>query len=142
MVAVSWVAMACALVARNPNMATVHAILRVFLLPILAFAVIVGPLPFQPVMAGPGDFKWAFVLGCWVATGLAADLVFGGLAWRRLHTRFRQLAAQPSTPARAQPPRPADTGAPHTVSEIPRFQHLLTGLPSPPHPVRTTPPNA
>jgi ABC-type transport system involved in multi-copper enzyme maturation permease subunit len=113
MVAVSWVAMACALVARNPNMATVHAILRVFILPLLAFAVIVGLLAFQPVVAGPEDLKWAFVLGCWVATGLVADLAFGGLAWRRLHTRFRQLATQPSAPARPQSPRPADTGAPH-----------------------------
>ncbi len=94
MVAVSWVAMDCALVARNPGVATVRAVVRVFILPLVAFWVIVAPMTSLAALAGLEQFTWQFYLGCWLGTGMVADVAFGGRAWRRLETRFRQLAAQ------------------------------------------------
>lgn len=108
MVAVSWVAMDCALVARNPGMATVSAIMRIFVIPLVAFAVIVGALASYTAMLNRPEFTWRAYLGWWFFLGIAADAGFGGLAWRRLHTRFRQLASERFTSGLAAAPPSAD----------------------------------
>ena len=40
-----------------------------------------------------GGLGWKFWLAVWVGIGLAADLLLGLIAWRKLQTNFRQLAA-------------------------------------------------
>ena len=42
---------------------------------------------------------WEFYLALWVGLGLAADLLFGLMAWWQLRTRFRELALRRFNPA-------------------------------------------
>jgi ABC-type Na+ efflux pump permease subunit len=94
MIAVSWVAMACALVAKTPNLAAVQAIARVLIMPSVVFAVVSGSAIPLTALAGHPEPGWRFYVGWWFGLGIAADLGYGFAAWHRLHTRFRQLASQ------------------------------------------------
>jgi len=103
MIAVSWVAMAGALVAKSPNLATVQAIVRVLIMPLVVFAAVAGCAIALASLQGHPEPDWRLYLGLWFGLGLAADMGFGFAAWRRLHTRFRQLAAQGfSSPKQSQ----------------------------------------
>jgi ABC-type transport system involved in multi-copper enzyme maturation permease subunit len=94
MIAVSWVAMARALVAKSPSLATVQAIVRVLLVPLVVFGVVAGGAVAVAAVQGHPEPGWRLYLGLWFGLGLAADLGYGFAAWRQLHTRFRQLATQ------------------------------------------------
>ena len=94
MVAVSWVAMACALVARTPNLATVNAVVLILILPPVVYAIIAGTVTAYCALMTHPPPGWPFYLGWWFGVGLAADLAFGLSAWSSLHTRFRQLATR------------------------------------------------
>jgi ABC-type transport system involved in cytochrome c biogenesis permease component len=96
LLALGWVAMACALTAKNQNQATLRAIWRILILPWLVGAAVVmigqgwAGLVLDKVWV-PG---WRFYLRLWFWLGLGADLGFGLWAWWLLRTRFRQLALQ------------------------------------------------
>lgn len=82
-----------ALAARSPAYAASLTVLFVMFLPGLVLILLVAAtnifaewLEFE----GPG---WKFWLAVWVGLGLATDLLFGLIAWRKLQTNFRQLAA-------------------------------------------------
>lgn len=94
LVALSWVGMWRALVAKSHNRATISTLARVLVLPWLLFGAVVGVGNVWYGLAlgkewAPG---WQFHLALWLGLGLAADLVFGLAAWWQLHSRFRELA--------------------------------------------------
>jgi hypothetical protein len=94
------VGISTALTARSPNRASVSTIFRVLILPSLAILA-VGIMVFVSTitLATPG-LGWGFYVGLWFWLGIAADLSFGILAWWRLRTQFRQLAAERGGPLR------------------------------------------
>lgn len=103
MLAVSWVAMACALTARTPNLAAVQAIARVLIMPLVVLAIVTGgALAFAALQHHP-EPGWRFWLGWWFGLGMAANLAFGFAAWHQLHTRFRRLASQSVAKLTANP---------------------------------------
>ena len=101
LVALSWVAMWGALVARTHNLATISTIVRVLVLPWLLFVAVVGVGKVWYGLALGEDWSpsWQFLLALWLGFGLAADLVFGLTAWWQLRTRFRELALRRFNPA-------------------------------------------
>ena len=101
LVALSWVGMWRALVARSHTLATVNTVMRVLVLPWVLFGVVVGSgNVWYGLMLGktwsPG---WQFYLELWLGLGLATDVVFGLTAWWELRTRFRELALRRYNPA-------------------------------------------
>ncbi|HEV2208694.1 MAG TPA: ABC transporter permease subunit [Verrucomicrobiae bacterium] len=127
LVALAWVGMSRALLARSHNNATIGTLLRLLVLPWLGFgAVLAGGQTWVWLTRG-GDWNpsWQFRLALWAGLGLAADLVFSLLAWRQLHYRFRQsalrrfdfphvravLPARPAEQPRQASPRPAPAGS-------------------------------
>jgi hypothetical protein len=91
--ALYWVGMWQALRAKNPNRAASANLLRVVILPWVAFAgvmliVALGSMVHQP------DLGWQFWLGLWIFLGLAADFGFGGWARLKLLTEFREVAVE------------------------------------------------
>jgi len=96
MLALSWVAMASALTARNQNQATLRTIWRILILPWVAggAVVLIGHVWSGLVLDTEWDPGWSFYLKLWFWLGLGADLGFGLWAAWLLHTRFRQLALQ------------------------------------------------
>ena len=96
LLALSWVAMAGALTAKNQNQATLRTIWRILILPwvMAGVVVVIGHLWFEVWLGRAWVPDWSFYLRLWFWLGLAADLGFGLWAWWLLHTRFRQLARQ------------------------------------------------
>jgi hypothetical protein len=96
LLALSWVAMASALTAKNQNQATLRTLWRILILPwvVGGMVVLIGHgwnwLVLDTIWM-PG---WRLYLRLWFWLGLGADLGFGLWAWWRLRTRFRQLALQ------------------------------------------------
>ena len=101
LVALSWVGMWRALVARSHNLATISTLARVLVLPWAVFGAVVGAGNVWFGLALGKDWSpgWQFYLKLWVGLGLAADLVFGLTAWWQLRTRFRELALRRFNPA-------------------------------------------
>ena len=101
LVALSWVGMWRALVARSHNLATISTLARVLVLPWGVFGAVVGAYNawFELVLGKHWDPGWQFVLRLWMGLGLAADLSFGLTAWWQLHSRFRELALRRFNPA-------------------------------------------
>ncbi|MGO8927406.1 MAG: hypothetical protein ACLQU3_11020 [Limisphaerales bacterium] len=101
LVALSWVGMWRALVARTHNLATISTIVRVLVLPWLLFGAVLGVGKVWHWLALGEDWSpsWQFLLALWLGFGLAADLVFGLTAWWQLRTRFRELALMRFNPA-------------------------------------------
>ena len=100
LVALSWVAMWRALVARSHNLATISTLVRLLVLPWLLFGVVVGLGKVWYGLALSEDWSpsWQSRLALWLGFGLAADLVFGLTAWWQLRTRFRELALRRFNP--------------------------------------------
>ena len=100
LVALSWVAMWRALVARSHNLATISTIVRLLVLPWLLFGTVVGVGKVWYGLALSEDWSpsWQFQIGLWLGLGLAADLAFGLTAWWQLRTRFRELALRRFNP--------------------------------------------
>jgi hypothetical protein len=88
--ALSWVALLAALTTKSPNRASASAILRVLVLPWIAFAAI-SVVASLLMGGGPGP-GWKFFLYLWFWLGILTDLAFGLPAWWQLRTHFRELA--------------------------------------------------
>ncbi len=88
--ALYWVGMWQALVARHPNRATGGTISRVLVLPWLVFFLVCLLLPLARNQLGEPE---KFLLGLWLALGLAADAGFGIWARYKLLSEFRLIAA-------------------------------------------------
>jgi ABC-type Na+ efflux pump permease subunit len=85
-------AMWTSLSAANPNRTMGSVIRKVLLLPlILGYVPVYFYMMFAAFVSGrePGWQVWAAV---YFFSGLAADLYFGAMAWRRLQSRFREVA--------------------------------------------------
>jgi Regulator of chromosome condensation (RCC1) repeat len=100
LLALSWVAMWRALVARTHNLATISTVVRVLGLPWLLFGAVVGFGKGWYSLALGEDWSpsWQFRLALWLGFGLAVDFVFGLTAWWQLRTRFRELALRRFNP--------------------------------------------
>jgi len=92
--ALTWVAIASALTAKNPNQASVNTILRLLILPWIAWVTIVTITNVWFMLHGSNEPNWKFYLYLWVWLGLLADAAFGVPAWWRVRNRFRELALQ------------------------------------------------
>jgi hypothetical protein len=92
--ALVWVAIASALTAKNPNQASINTILRILILPWLAWLVVVTITRVWLMLRGTHEPGWEFYLYLWVWLGLLADAAFGLPAWWLVRTRFRELALQ------------------------------------------------
>jgi len=75
-----------------------------------------GIVCFATLFSFVGQFElgWKSLLAAWFLPGLAADLLFGLTAWRRLQTDFREVAAHRFVPSKSRlgawikgDPRPA-----------------------------------
>ena len=96
LLALSLVAMASALTAKNQNQATLRTLWRILILPwMVGGAVVVIGQAWSWLIRDtdwlPG---WTCYLNLWFWLGLSADLGFGLWAWWLLRNRFRQLALQ------------------------------------------------
>jgi len=92
--ALIWVAMAAGLSARSPNQAIISAIFRILLLPWAAFGGLAILDNLRCALLALPDPGWKFYLNLWFWSSLGTDVAFGLFAWRRLNTRFRELARQ------------------------------------------------
>jgi ABC-type transport system involved in cytochrome c biogenesis permease component len=94
--ALSWVAMASALTAKNQNQATLRTIWRILILPwvVEGLVVLVRYVWSGLVLGRVWSPDWMLYQKLWFWLGLGADLGFGLWAWWLLRTRFRQLAMQ------------------------------------------------
>lgn len=99
--ALSWVVMRAALTAKNPNRATMTAILRIFVVPSIVGGLVWATVNAWYVLTSDKswDPSWQVGLGLWFWPGLAADLIFGLTARSQLRRRFRQYALQRYAPA-------------------------------------------
>jgi hypothetical protein len=92
--ALVWVAIASALIAKNPNQASVNTIFRLLILPWVAWFIIVTITNVWRMLHGSNEPDWKFYLYLWVWLGLLADAAFGLPAWWLVRNRFRELALQ------------------------------------------------
>jgi ABC-type transport system involved in multi-copper enzyme maturation permease subunit len=87
-----WVGMWLGLSARNPKRAFSGAVVRVLVLPWIAYGAFLMFIAAAPPLQG--GFGWDEFLGAWFLLGLATDLGFGLHARHKLLTEFRPVAAQ------------------------------------------------
>ena len=91
--ALYWVGMWQALKAKNPNRAASGSMLRILVLPWVAYALIMLVVALAS-MAHEPDLAWPFFLGLWFFLSIAADLGFGLWARLKLLTEFRAVATE------------------------------------------------
>jgi len=91
--ALYWVGMWQGLSARNPKRAFSAAIMRILVLPWIAFGAFLMFIAVSP-SGTRGGMGWDELLGTWFVLGLAADLGFGLHARQKLLTEFRLMATQ------------------------------------------------
>src|ERR1019366_10417769 len=78
LVALSWVGMWRALVAKSHNLATISTLARVLVLPWLLFGAVlgVGNVWYGLAVAKEWEPGWQFHLALWLGLGVAAGLIF------------------------------------------------------------------
>lgn len=93
LVALYWVGMWQAMVARNPHRAASVSLARILIVPWIVIAIVslIVSLIGRETRSDPGP---GFFLGLWVVTGLVTDLFFAGRARVKLLTEFRLAATQ------------------------------------------------
>jgi ABC-type Na+ efflux pump permease subunit len=128
--ALGWVAMRAALTAKNPNRATATAMFRILVVPLVVAGFVWAMVNAWYVLTSDKswDPSWQVCLGLWFWPGLAADLIFGLIAWRQLRLRFRHYALQRYAPT------------PRRFSKWRRQARPVPGVPPPlvtlPHPAQ------
>jgi hypothetical protein len=90
--ALYWVGIWCGLTAKSPNYAAFSTIVRILLLPAVAFAGFSILIGFWVSLNGPPGPDWRFYLSFWFWLGLMTDLAFGLRAWVGLRAGFREVA--------------------------------------------------
>jgi len=93
LVGLYWVGMWQGLTAKNPNRATSATLLRILVLPCVAFAVVSLLISLVSLNAEI-DLGPKFFLSLWVGLSIAADVGFGARARHKLLGEFRIAAAQ------------------------------------------------
>jgi alpha-tubulin suppressor-like RCC1 family protein len=103
--ALTWVAMAAGLTCKTQTQATSHTVVRILILPWVAFVTVNAGLDLLYLLDltrwQPGG---RFRVGLWFVLGLATDLFFGLRAWHTLRNNFRRLAVQSFLPEPARSP--------------------------------------
>jgi hypothetical protein len=99
--ALCWAGMWAALTVKTPNRITGVTVTRLLIAPWLLFFIVLIMANLL-TMPGSPEFTWVFYVGLWFGIGLLMDLAFGVVAWRELHSKFRQLALQPFMPLSSQ----------------------------------------
>jgi len=101
LVALSWVGMWRAMVAKNHNRATISTLLCVLVLPwaLLGAVVTAANIWFGLVQGKDWSPSPMFYRELWLGLGLAVDVVFGLMAWWKLNDHFRELALRRFNPA-------------------------------------------
>ncbi len=97
LVAIFWVGTWQAMVARNPSRVANATLLRILLVPSLAWALFYL-LMTMAIFFHEYDLGWEVPMGLWFGLGIAADIGFGALARHKLLTQFRLAAEQRYTP--------------------------------------------
>ena len=97
LVAIYWVGTWQAMVVRNPNRVANATLLRILLVPSLAWALFYL-LMSMAIFFHEYDLGWEIPMGLWFGLGIAADIGFGALARHKLLTQFRLVAEQRYTP--------------------------------------------
>lgn len=93
LVALFWVGMWMGLAARNPKRAFSHTVVRVLVLPWIGYAAFLMAAALAEILLH-ASMNWKTFVAMWFVIGVAADVGFGLLAWRRLTTGFRALAME------------------------------------------------
>jgi hypothetical protein len=92
-VALYWVGMWQSLKAKNPSRAASGSLLKIVVLPWVAYALVMLVLALASMAREP-DLRWPFFLGLWFFLSIAADLGFGAWARLKLLTEFRAVATE------------------------------------------------
>ncbi len=96
-ITLAWVAMSAALTSKSHGRATVKTAAGILLLPWLLFGVVQVATPLCIFLFSMKSWEshWRYDLGWWFGLGIVVDILFLGVARRRLQTSFRQLALEP-----------------------------------------------
>jgi len=97
LIALGWVSMWTALRSRNANQATAGTLFRLLVLPWVLFW-IVSVIDATSTRASLGPQRqpqWTFFLGWYFFLSVAADIIFGLVAYTELQQKFRLLATAP-----------------------------------------------
>ena len=97
LLALYWVGMWQALIAKNPNRAASGGVARILILPPGLWALVIL-IAFLNSVNGGEQPGLKFLVGTWLGLSLAADLFFSARARHKLLTQFRFAAAQRYTP--------------------------------------------
>jgi hypothetical protein len=93
-IALSWVGMWVALTAKNPNRATGITVVRVLVLPYIAFGAVMVLVSLLNIAGQSLDIGAKSVVGLWFGLGIFTDLAFGLSARWHLMNSFRLVAMQ------------------------------------------------
>ena len=93
LVALYWVGMWVGMSARNPKHAFSGVIVRILILPWVAYAVVMTLVALAPSDL-QNNVSWGFFLGVWFGLGLLADVGFSLWARQKLLSDFRVVATQ------------------------------------------------
>lgn len=100
LIALYWLCQWLALTARNPARAAGSSLAAILFFPWGAFALVLLLLVLLSMNGPPGvNPGWQFFVGMWFGLGVAADVLFGSWARRKLRTKFRLIAEQRYAPA-------------------------------------------
>jgi len=97
LMALFWVGLWLGLTAKNPSRAASASVLRVIILPGIAWSLLLLVLSLN-AMRGGHESSFNFFVGLWFVLGLVTDIVFSVWARNKLLTQFRLAATQRYVP--------------------------------------------